>query len=515
MDHIMNNRLSLEFGQSHVRIPLEDAPHILNADALEVDWADLLPPEGLLVRVRQSAVRRGEISERAATCPGAPYRGLRQERRNTRLCNRLVHRGRKIRPKRIGADRLRRHQFNHARRAGGATLAAPLRTLQLGDRLRAPNVCLGLGRAWQGPRARRHYRGSTSGTVSGRTNACSAIPTSTASRRKPGTRRSPPYLFDAGGLADPHLTVKEESGPINGLPKLVTGTQPLEDGNLTFSTEEMEAFIIEEQESRELFRPFPGAREFIRGEQRWILHTADVPLSKLKSFPRVQERLKRVREFRGKSKRKTTKRLEHYPSHYGVTVIPEEAFLIIPQVSSERRDYVPIAWMEPPVIPSEKLRVLLGATKPIFGLLISSMHMAWMRAVTGRMKSDYMYSVGVVYNTFPMPPEKPNLLKLEPLAQAILDARAAHQDATLADLYDPDLMPPDLRKVHQALDRVVDKLYRRKQFCLRAREGRAPVHALRENERTPKSRDEGEIDAAKTENRLRWCPFRKFGWSSR
>ena len=217
-------------------------------------------------------------------------------------------------------------------------------------------------------------------------------------------------------------------------------------------------------ESRELFRPFPGAREFIRGEQRWILHTADVPLAKLKSLPHVQERLKRVREFRGTSKRKTTKQLEHYPSHYGVTVIPEEAFLIIPQVSSERRDYVPIAWMEPPVIPSEKLRVLLGATKPIFGLLTSTMHMAWMRAVTGRMKSDYMYSVGVVYNTFPLRPKDADLSKLEPLAQAVLDARTTHQDATLADLYDPDLMPPDLRKAHQALDRAVDRLYRRSGF---------------------------------------------------
>ena len=140
-------------------------------------------------------------------------------------------------------------------------------------------------------------------------------------------------------------------------------------------------------------------------------------------------------------------------------------FLVLPNTSSERRGYVPIGWLTPEVIANQKLRILPNATLTDFALLTSAMHMAWMRAVTGRMKSDYMYSVGVVYNTFPMPPEKPDLSKLEPLAGAVLDARAAHPDATLADLYDPDLMPPDLRKAHQALDRAVDKLYRRTGFA--------------------------------------------------
>ena len=179
----------------------------------------------------------------------------------------------------------------------------------------------------------------------------------------------------------------------------------------------------------------------------------------------VAERLKAVREFRAKSKRQTTKRLADYPSAYGVTVVPEYPFLIVPQTSSERRDYVPIGYLEPPVIPSEKLRLLPNATFADFALLTSAMHMAWMRAVTGRMKSDYMYSVGVVYNTFPMPPKDANLSRLEPLAQAVFDARATHRGATLADLYDPDLMPSNLRRAHRALDRAVDRLYRRSGFA--------------------------------------------------
>ncbi len=141
-------------------------------------------------------------------------------------------------------------------------------------------------------------------------------------------------------------------------------------------------------------------------------------------------------------------------------------FLALPEVSSERREYVPVGWLEPPAIPSNKLRLLPNATLADFVLLTSAMHMAWMRAVTGRLESRYMYSVGVVYNTFPTPPgfADADTATLEPLAQAVLNARADHPDATLANLYDPDLMPPNLRRAHHALDRAVDRLYRRKRF---------------------------------------------------
>ena len=134
-------------------------------------------------------------------------------------------------------------------------------------------------------------------------------------------------------------------------------------------------------------------------------------------------------------------------------------------MSSERREYAPIGWLEPPVIPSNKLRLLENASLADFALLTSAMHMAWMRAVTGRMKSRLHVLVGVVYNTFPVPPKDTDLSPLDPLAQAVLDARAAHPDATLADLYDPDLMPVNLRRAHQALDRAVDRLYRPRKFA--------------------------------------------------
>lgn len=156
-----------------------------------------------------------------------------------------------------------------------------------------------------------------------------------------------------------------------------------------------------------------------------------------------------------------------YPTRVGVDERLQADYLVIPNTSSERRDYIPIGWLTPEVIANQKLRILPNANTFQFGILTSRMHMAWMRAITGRMKSDYMYSVGVVYNNFPWPeaPDDKTKDRIRALAQAVLDARATHPGATLADLYDPDTMPPDLRKAHRALDEAVDRLYRKEPFA--------------------------------------------------
>ena len=175
---------------------------------------------------------------------------------------------------------------------------------------------------------------------------------------------------------------------------------------------------------------------------------------------------RQVRAFRQQSKSAPTRKLAETPTLYHVNVIPDAPFLVVPKVSSERRGYVPIGWLEPPTIPSDLVFVLSDATKPLFALLTSAMHMAWMRHFGGRLKSDYRYSIGVVYNTFPRPPvSERDLDRLTPHADAVLAARANHLNATLADLYDPDAMPPDLRRAHSALDRAVDGLYRRARFA--------------------------------------------------
>ena len=275
-----------------------------------------------------------------------------------------------------------------------------------------------------------------------------------------------PYLFDGGALANPHLVVHEEAHALNGMSRLYTGSQPIDGGHYILDADGRDALLEECPAAEPYIRPFVGSQEYLNGRNRWLLWLGEAPPELLRNAPRLRERVAAVRELRRRSKRTSTRALADTPTLFQINLIPTAPFLVVPEVSSERREYVPIGWLEPPVIPSNLVRVLEGATKPIFALLTSAMHMAWLRHIGGRLKSDYRYSIGLVYNTFPLPPgfADANTSALEPLAQAVLHARAAHAGATLADLYDPDLMPPNLRRAHQALDRAVDRLYRRKRF---------------------------------------------------
>jgi hypothetical protein len=172
------------------------------------------------------------------------------------------------------------------------------------------------------------------------------------------------------------------------------------------------------------------------------------------------ERVAAVRKMRLESRSLPTQKLAETPSRFHVTVIPNRPFLVIPEVSSERRAYVPIGWLQPPIIPSNLLRVLLDADLWHFGIITSAMHMAWLRQIGGRLESRYRYSIGIVYNTFPWPEATDEQRsKIRSLAQSVLDARAEFPNSTLADLYDVDVMPHQLRKAHQELDKAVDKLY--------------------------------------------------------
>ncbi|MDH3264703.1 MAG: hypothetical protein OEM24_11975, partial [Paracoccaceae bacterium] len=420
MDHLMNRQLSDEFGQVFLRIPLKRSPHIHHGDALEMDWAEVLPPERcafvfgnppFVGAKYQTPEQRDQVCSIAALGKSGGTLDY--------VCAWFLKAGDYA----VGSTRIAFVATNSVTQGEqvaqlwpllferhGLEIAFAHRTFEWSSEARGKAhvhaVILGLDRRENmRPEKRLFSYDDIKGDPEESRHAMLS-----------------PYLFDASGLRNPHLVVREESRPINGMKRLVTGVQPLEDGNLTFDVNEREAFLAIEPRAEPLLRPFPGAQEFINSEERWILHIGDTPPNELRNLPKVTERLRRVREFRAKSTRKTTLALANSPSRYGVTMIPEAPFLVVPQVSSERRTYAPIGWLAPPTIPSEKLRVLPDATLTDFALLTSTMHMAWMRAITGRMKSDYMYSVGVVYNTFPLPPAN-DLSALEPLAQAVRDAR--------------------------------------------------------------------------------------------
>ena len=465
MDHIMNNRLSLEFGESYARIPLEASPHILHADALETDWAEVLPPERCSYVLGNppfggAKFQTPEQREQVRGIAGLGGSGGTLDY----VTAWFLKAGEYVRESDTRIGFVATNSITQGEQVGqlwpllferhGLEIAFAHRTFAWGSDARGKAhvhvVIIGLAKAADAPGERRLY----------------SYDDLTGEPHESRHAALSPYLFDAGGLADPHLVVRETGRPINGMPALLTGTQIIDGGHYVFTGEERAAFLHEEPEAEQWMRPYIGAREFLQGGDRWLLHLADAPPDVLRRLPRARERIARVREFRSASKRKSTQALALTPTLYQVNVIPTEPFLVLPEVSSERRDYMPIGWLEPPTVPAHTVRVLPTSSLWQFGLLTSAMHMAWLGYVGGRLKSDYRYAIGLVYNTFPLPPvDEEALQTLEPLAQAVLDARAAHPNATLADLYDPDVMPPNLRKAHQALDRAVDRLYRRGGFA--------------------------------------------------
>ncbi len=463
MDHIMNNRLSLAFGRSYVRIPLEGSPHILNADALETDWTALLPPE-----------------ECSYVFGNPPFAGAKfqseEQRAQVRRIAALGKTGGTL--DYVTAWFIKAGEYVQTGRARIGFVAT--NSITQGEQVAQlwpilftrANLEIAFAHrtfSWgSDARGKAHVHVVIIGLDSRKDTRAKkrlfSYPDINGEPEETGHTALSPYLFDASGLADPHLTVREESRPINGMVHLKTGVQMIDDGILTFSEQDKDEFLYKEPGAAQFFRRYIGGDEYINGFHRWILYLRDANPAHLKKLPLVKELVSKVRRYRSSSQRASTRRMADYPTQVGVDERLDQDYLVIPNTSSERREYVPIGWLGPEVIANQKLRILPDATLADFSLLTSAMHMAWLRTVTGRMKSDYMYSIGVVYNTFPLPPGSSDLSKLEPLAQAVLDARSSHPGATLADIYDPDLMPPDLRRAHQAIDRAVDRLYRLKSF---------------------------------------------------
>lgn len=218
----------------------------------------------------------------------------------------------------------------------------------------------------------------------------------------------------------------------------------IDNGILTFTTSEMQEYLTKEPGAKPLFRQFLGGDEFINGFNRWVLYLADADPATLRSLPLVMERMKQLKAYRAASDRPGTKAMAEYPTKLGVDHRLNADFLVIPNTSSERRDYIPIGWMGTTSIANQTLRILTDASRFEFGILTSRQHVAWLAHIGGRLKSDYRYSNSIVYNTFPWPDATPaQRAKIEGLAQAVLDARDAYPTSSLADLYDPDTMPAD------------------------------------------------------------------------
>ena len=265
-----------------------------------------------------------------------------------------------------------------------------------------------------------------------------------------------PYLLDA-----PNILIDKRNTPLdNSLPKMGIGNKPVDGGNYLFTKTEMEEFINKEPNSKPFFKKYWGSREFIKRSPRFCLWLGGATPQELRKMKLVLRIIERVRKFRLASKSAGTRKLAEKPTRFHVENMPQSNFLVVPRVSSQRRKYIPIGFMNNNDLASDALLVVPNVNLYEFGIMNSTVHMSWVKNICGRLKSDYRYSANIVYNNFPWPKVTDvQKQKISKTAQAILDARNIYPDSSLADLYDPLTMPIELRKAHEANDRAVLKAY--------------------------------------------------------
>lgn len=267
------------------------------------------------------------------------------------------------------------------------------------------------------------------------------------------------------------ITVENRKKPICNVPEIIYGSFALDDGNYTLSELERNEIISANKNSEKLIKPFIGGRELLHSEKRFCLWLANTEPSEILNNSLIKERVELVRKWRSNSERGNTKKLADTPTLFAEVRQPKTSYLAFPTVSSVNRKYIPIAFLSPDIVASNQLYVIPNATFYHFGILTSFMHMAWVKYICGRLKSDYRYSSSIVYNNYPWPenPSDKQIATIEEKAQRVLDVRASFPNSSLADLYSPLTMPPTLVKAHNELDKAVDTAYSKQAFTSEAK----------------------------------------------
>ena len=459
MDHQMNLRLSEEFGDYFVRLPLKKSPHIQHGNALTLDWNEVLPAEQcsfvlgnppFIGSKYQTAEQRAEVK----TIVGAKVKGVGLLDYVAAWYVKAAH---YIRNTGIQVAFVSTNSISQGEQVG--VLWGEL--LKMGVNIQFAHRTF----TWQNEaRGAAHVHvviiGFTLKASNGRRifdyEHIKSDPIEIAAKT------INPYLVDA-----PNLVVNNRSKPICKVPEIGIGNKPIDDGNYLFSDDEKAEFVKQEPGSKKWFRRWYGSREFINGCPRWCLWLGDCPPEELKRMPHAMQRVAKVKAFRLASKSKPTQDLAKTPTRFHVENFPKRQYLLVPKTSSERRPFIPMGFMSPVNLCGDAACVIKGSGSFYFGVLSSTMHMAWVRTVCGRLKSDYRYSAKLVYNNFPWPQGVTDTQRdaVEAAAQGVLDARDKFPNSSLADLYDPLSMPAALVKAHSKLDRAVDRSYRTKPFA--------------------------------------------------
>ena len=458
MDHQMNLKLSEEIGIYFVRIPLYTSANIITANALSLDWGNLIPPNEIdyifgnppfLGKKEQSASQKQEL------------RSVFREVKKSgcldyvscwymKACEYAAHN------KNIEIAFVSTNSITQGEQVGvlwPALLAKGIfinfahRTFQWTSEARGKAAvhCVVIGFSYEERSKKQIYEYDD---VKGEPLLIAG-------------KNINPYLVDAK-----NITLKTRRKPIQDVPRLSFGSMPNDGGHLLLTDEEMLDYVSEEPTGEKYLRPFLGSDEFINARPRWCFWLVDVPSREIRANKILKQKISDVRVKRLQSTRPETISLADTPALFGEIRQPASRYIAIPKTSSELRNYIPIDYLEPGVIASTELFTVDDGDLYTLGVLMSHMHMAWTRGVCGRLESRYRYSAGIVYNNYPWPVNvneaKMNVVKN--CVSHVLKVRKKHQGQSFADLYDPIATPKTLVDAHRKLDVEVDKLYRRKKF---------------------------------------------------
>ncbi len=456
VDHQMNQRVSEEFGLYFARIPLKNAAHIRHGNALRLDWNEVLPAERcsyvlgnppFLGKSYQSKEQKADL---AAVMHGIHGAGVLDF-----VCGWYILAARYLKETPNRAAFVSTNSITQGEHVAvlwgemqrlGMHIHFAHRTFQWSNEAKgnAAVHCVIVGFGTEDPAAKTIYEYED----------IKGLPLAVAAKN------INPYLIDA-----PTVFLPRRREPICNVPPMTKGSQPTDGGNLLMDVEHKAALLAVGPQAAKWIRPFLGADEFINNTPRWCLWLVDCPPNELRAMPEVMKRVQAVKAMRLSSPKATTVELALSPAHFGERRQPATNYLLIPSVSSERRSYVPIGFMDASVVVSNLVYAVPDATLFHFGVMTSAMHNAFMRFTCGRLESRFRYSNTIVYNNFPWPGFAGEPLSdkhrnaIEQAAQGVLDARAQFASSSLADLYDPLTMPPALLKAHQKLDTAVDAAY--------------------------------------------------------
>lgn len=488
VDHQMNLRVSEEFGLYFARIPLKNSPHIVHGNALTLDWEEVLPAQRcsyvlgnppFLGKKEQSAAQKADFECVMGHIKGFGVLDF--------VAAWYVKATRYMQGAGAWQAQAGPHTVPAAPKSAQPAPATPLRVAFVSTNSITQGEQVGVLWGWmlaQGVHIHfAHRTFSWTNEAKGKAAVHCVIvgfglqdvaektifeyaDIKGEALAVPATHINP-YLIDG-----PDLLITAQKNAFPNVPPVSYGSFALDGGHFTINAEERAELLSADPKAADYLRPFIGGEEFLHSTPRWCLWLLNAPPATLKSMPSVIKRIEAVRHWRTSRDRETTKKLALTPTVFAEIRQPGTHYVAIPTVSSERRHFIPMGFLEPSIVASNQLYIVPSATLYHFGILSSTMHNAWVRAVCGRLESRYRYSAAIVYNNFPWPdlPEKlePNQPQtpthkaqaaIEKAAQAVLDARAQFPGSSLADLYDPLTMPPALLKAHQKLDAAVDAAY--------------------------------------------------------